>query len=54
MPTSSAHYEAITWLAAEGITTGYRDGSFRPTQPVTRGEVAAFLYRYEHLVAQQD
>lgn len=54
VPTSSAHYEAITWLAAEGITTGYRDGSFRPTQQVTRGEVAAFLYRYEHLVAQQD
>ena len=52
--TSSAHYQAITWLTAEGITTGYRDGTFRPHQPVTRGEVAAFLHRYEHLVAQQD
>lgn len=50
--TASAHYEAITWLTAESITSGYRDGTFRPTQPVTRGEVAAFLYRYQHLVAQ--
>ena len=50
--TTSAHYQAITWLTAEGITTGYRDGTFRPNQPVTRGEVAAFLHRYDTAVAE--
>lgn len=52
--TTIAHYPAITWMTAEGLTTGYRDGTFRPNDPVSRGEVAAFLYRYEHLVAQED
>ena len=52
--TSSAHYQAITWLTAEGITTGYRDGTFRPHQPVTRGEVAAFLHRYNTAVAEAE
>ncbi|MDO5634639.1 MAG: S-layer homology domain-containing protein [Micrococcus sp.] len=39
-------YSAITWISERGITTGYRDNSFRPNNHVTRGEVAAFLYRY--------
>ena len=47
--TQSAHYEAITWLTARGITTGYTDGSFRPNRQVSRGEVAAFLHRYDGL-----
>ena len=35
-----------TWyLAQSGVTTGYADGSFRPTSPVTRQAMAAFLYR---------
>ena len=35
----------IAWLADEGITTGYADGTFRPGQPVLREQMAAFLYR---------
>ena len=38
-------YDAITWLAAEGITTGYPDGTFRGTASVNRDAMAAFLYR---------
>ena len=30
---------------AEGVLTGYSDGSFRPANPITRGEVAAMLVR---------
>lgn len=37
---------AVEWLAAEGITTGWPDGTFRPGQAVTREAMAAFLYRF--------
>jgi len=38
-------YVAIEWMAAEGHTTGYADGTFGPTQPVSRQAMAAFLHR---------
>ena len=37
----------IGWLASTGITTGYPDGTFRPSNPVTRQAMASFLYKYE-------
>jgi hypothetical protein len=33
------------WAAENGITTGYPDGTYRPDDPVTRGEMAVFLKR---------
>jgi hypothetical protein len=36
----------IQWLAAHHITTGYPDGGYHPTAPVTREQMAVFLYRY--------
>lgn len=38
-------YPEIQWLANQGITTSWHDGTYRPLQPVERGAVAAFLYR---------
>ncbi|WP_024476138.1 S-layer homology domain-containing protein [Arthrobacter sp. CAL618] len=38
-------YKEISWLAIEGISTGYADGTFRPLQPVNRDAMAAFMYR---------
>lgn len=35
----------ILWLANEGISTGYSDGTFRPYAPITRDAMAAFMYR---------
>lgn len=40
------HYSAIEWLKSKGYTHGYADGTFRPNQTVTRGELSAFLYRF--------
>jgi len=37
----------IEWLAAEGIGGGFPDGTFRPTNTITRQAIAAFLYRYD-------
>jgi len=39
-------YKEIHWLAEEGITTGWPDGTFRPVQPINRDAIAAFMYRY--------
>ncbi|WP_284252483.1 pullulanase-type alpha-1,6-glucosidase [Litorihabitans aurantiacus] len=38
-------FTEITWLASEGITTGWPDGTYRPLQPVARDAMAAFLFR---------
>lgn len=38
-------YRAIQWLAASGAVKGYSDGTFRPDQPVTRGQLATILWR---------
>ncbi|HIY24640.1 MAG TPA: ExeM/NucH family extracellular endonuclease [Candidatus Brachybacterium merdigallinarum] len=40
------HYEAIIWAYQQGITRGWSDGTFRPTEPIARDAMAAFLYRY--------
>lgn len=41
-------YEAIQWLRKEGLAQGYGRGQlFRPSQPITRGELSKLLYRYD-------
>ncbi|GAA1726417.1 S-layer homology domain-containing protein [Aeromicrobium alkaliterrae] len=40
-------YKQIVWLAGTGITTGYADGTFRPSQPVLREQMAAFICRFD-------
>ncbi|MFC7374811.1 alkaline phosphatase PhoX [Brachybacterium sp. GCM10030267] len=40
------HYDAIIWAYQQGITTGWSDRTFRPTQPIARDAMAAFMYRY--------
>ncbi|MEO0492508.1 MAG: S-layer homology domain-containing protein [Actinomycetota bacterium] len=43
-----SYYEpAVGWLAANGITTGTSPTTFSPSDPVTRGQMAAFLHRYK-------
>lgn len=43
--TSHPFFQHIEALAASGITTGYADGTFRPSDYVTRQALAAFLAR---------
>ncbi len=35
----------IAWLAEGGISTGWADGTYRPSEPISREAMAAFLYR---------
>ena len=46
VPTNHAFTTQIAWLADQGISTGYSDGTFRPGQPVLREQMAAFMYRF--------
>ena len=46
--SDSRYYDqAVSWLAAHAITTGYGDtGRFEPSRAVTRAQNAAFMYRF--------
>lgn len=46
IPQGQWYTDAVSWAAANGIVTGYPDGSYRPNNPITRQELAAILYRY--------
>jgi serine protease len=47
---STQFYKEITWLASQGISTGWIEANgsktFRPVQPVNRDAMAAFMYRF--------
>jgi hypothetical protein len=51
--TGSAQAADIDDVAGAGIAVGYADGTFRPSQPVTREEVASFLARLLDLMVTQ-
>ena len=42
----SPNFDSIIWLHDQGLDDGYADGTFRPTKPETRQDVATLLYRY--------
>lgn len=50
VPDSSSAHDAIAWMASHGIARGYDDGSFRPGQRITRGEVAELMFRTDAVV----
>ena len=45
VPLTSSAFTAVSWMKEKGYTHGYSDGSFGRTQGISRGELAAFLYR---------
>ena len=38
--------DGVDWASANGIVTGYSNGSFGPNDTITREQMAAILYRY--------
>jgi hypothetical protein len=42
---SNGFYLEISWMAHEGITTGFGDDTFRPAAPVSRQAMSAFMFR---------
>ncbi len=48
VPRGTYYSAAVDWLSQTGITTGTGFGRFSPDDPVTRGQMAAFLWRLEN------
>ena len=48
LPVGSPLQADVERLAALGVLGGYGDGTFRPDEPVTRGEAVAMLCRLAH------
>ena len=46
VPLNHPYYKEIEWMKAQGITTGWPDGTYRPEGSVNRDAMAAFFYRY--------
>src|SRR5262245_40275403 len=51
VPDSNQFHDEISWLAGTNITGGFLDGTYRPSQAVTRGSMAAFLERFYRMIA---
>lgn len=49
VPATAPFFTEIEWLAATSVTSGYADGTFRPTAAVSRQAMAAFLHRFDQL-----
>ncbi len=47
VPSGQYYSEAVDWLFDAGITTGTSPGIYSPHDPVTRGQLATFLWRLE-------
>jgi hypothetical protein len=43
VPPSNTFYPFVHCLACEGIIQGYSDGTFRPNNPVTRGQISKII-----------
>jgi hypothetical protein len=44
--SSDYFYNAVIWASANGIVSGMSATSFAPASPVTREQIAVFLYKY--------
>lgn len=47
IPETGGFRSEILWAVGQGITEGYENGTFRGKLPITRGAMAAFLYRMQ-------
>jgi hypothetical protein len=45
VPPGAWNEEALDWAAENGIVTGYQDGTYRPTEPVSRAQIVVMLHR---------
>jgi hypothetical protein len=52
VPDGEFYTEAVTWAAANGITTGTTATTFEPNANVTRGQNVTFAKRYDDNIVQ--
>jgi hypothetical protein len=51
VPSDHAFHDEIGWMADTGISEGYLDGTYRPTAPVSRQAMSAFMQRLYNVQA---
>lgn len=44
--TGTSGYKAIQWAVEAGIIKGFKDGTFRPNDPITREQAAVMIWRW--------
>ena len=54
VPSGSWYARQVNYLAQAGILDGYKDGSFKPNQNITRAEFAAIASRFDHYGGDMD
>lgn len=50
---ASWYKDAVKHMQETGVVTGYADNTFKPENPVTRGELSLMLDRYEEKIVDQ-
>ena len=54
VPPDHYAFEAVEWAAEVGVTLGYGDGTFRPSQPLGRWHALVFMERYYDEILKAD
>jgi hypothetical protein len=45
VPVDHTFFQEVEWMVNSGITDGYEDGTYRPSAPVSRQAMSAFMHR---------
>jgi len=45
VPADHTHADGIEWVSGVGIAQGYPDGTYRPSAPINRGQMATMFHR---------
>ena len=54
VPPDHYAFEAVEWAAQVGVTTGYTDGTFKPSQALGRWHAVVFMERYYDEILQAE
>ena len=54
VPADTWYSKAVAWAVETGVTNGFPDGSFRPTDTCTRAQIVTFLWRANSSPAPKD
>jgi S-layer homology domain len=47
------YYSCVEWAAKEGLMSGYEDGTFRPTDPINRAQMAVLMKKLYDKLAEE-
>lgn len=45
VPTDHRYYEDIMWAKEKGLINGFKDGTFKPDEPIKKGELATIFWK---------